>query len=68
MHVFHAITQWVMDLIRHSGYYGITLGMTLQAIGVPLPSEVIIPPAAASGGHRAHRAHPNPFSRPARPK
>ena len=31
-----------MDLIRHFGYAGITLGMTLQAIGVPLPSEVMM--------------------------
>ncbi|HEY5094029.1 MAG TPA: DedA family protein [Candidatus Eremiobacteraceae bacterium] len=50
MHIFHAATQWVLDLIRHSGYYGITLGMTLQAIGVPLPSEVMM----SFGGYLAY--------------
>jgi membrane protein DedA with SNARE-associated domain len=50
LHFFHAATQWVLDLIRHSGYYGITLGMTLQAIGVPLPSEVMM----SFGGYLAY--------------
>jgi len=50
VHVFHAATQWVMDLIRHFGYAGISLGMTLQAIGVPLPSEVMM----SFGGYLAY--------------
>ncbi|HKW45067.1 MAG TPA: DedA family protein [Candidatus Eremiobacteraceae bacterium] len=50
MHLFHAATQWVMDLIRHFGYGGILLGMMLQAIGVPLPSEVMM----SFGGYLAY--------------
>jgi membrane protein DedA with SNARE-associated domain len=50
VHFFHAATQWVMDLIRHFGYEGISLGMTLQAIGVPLPSEVMM----SFGGYLAY--------------
>ena len=50
MHIFHAATQWVLDLIRHFGYGGISFGMTLQAIGVPLPSEVMM----SFGGYLAY--------------
>ena len=50
MHLFQVVTAWVIDLIRHFGYGGITLGMTLQAIGVPLPSEVMM----SFGGYLAY--------------
>ena len=50
MHLFHVVTAWVLDLIRHFGYGGIALGMTLQAIGVPLPSEVMM----SFGGYLAY--------------
>ncbi len=42
MHIIHAVTHWVVDLIYHLGYAGLTLGMFGQAVGVPLPSEVMM--------------------------
>lgn len=43
MHVFHAVTLWILDVISKAGYGGVFAGMTLQATGfVPLPSEVMM--------------------------
>ena len=50
MHFFQIVTAWVLDLIRHLGYGGIAIGMMLQAIGVPLPSEVMM----SFGGYLAY--------------
>jgi membrane protein DedA with SNARE-associated domain len=50
MHLFQVVTAWVLDLIRHLGYGGIAIGMMLQAIGVPLPSEVMM----SFGGYLAY--------------
>jgi membrane protein DedA with SNARE-associated domain len=50
MHIFHSVTHWVLELIRQLGYGGITFGMMLQAVGVPLPSEVMM----SFGGYLAY--------------
>jgi membrane protein DedA with SNARE-associated domain len=51
MHVFHAVTEWVLDLIQRLGYAGLFGGMAFQATGfVPLPSEVMM----SFGGYLAN--------------
>ncbi len=47
---FQLVTAWVLHLIHHLGYAGIAIGMMLQAIGVPLPSEVMM----SFGGYLAY--------------
>jgi len=42
MHVLHAATMWVLQLISQLGYLGLAAGMFGQAIAVPLPSEVMM--------------------------
>ena len=42
MHLFHEITHFVLNLIRHLGYLGLFSGMLGQSVGVPLPSEVML--------------------------
>jgi membrane protein DedA with SNARE-associated domain len=49
--LIHDVTIWVLELIRHLGYYGLFVGMMLQATGfVPLPSEVVM----SFGGYLAN--------------
>lgn len=42
MHFYDAIVQWYMD---NMNYYSITLLMLIESTIVPLPSELVIPPA-----------------------
>ena len=42
MHFYDAIVQWYMD---NMNYFTITILMMIESTVVPLPSEVIIPPA-----------------------
>lgn len=42
MHFYDAIVQWYMD---NMNYFSITILMMIESTVVPLPSEVIIPPA-----------------------
>jgi membrane protein DedA with SNARE-associated domain len=42
VHIIQAVTHWVIDFIYRLGYVGLTLGMFGQAVGVPLPSEVMM--------------------------
>lgn len=42
MQLLHAITAWVLHLILKLGYLGLAAGMFGQAVGVPLPSEVMM--------------------------
>lgn len=42
MHVIHAVTAWVLHLISHLGYLGLAAGMFGQAVGMPLPSEIMM--------------------------
>ena len=51
MHVIQAVTAWVVAVIAKLGYAGLLGGMFGQAIGVPLPSEVMM----AFGGFLAWR-------------
>ncbi|HME81376.1 MAG TPA: DedA family protein [Candidatus Eremiobacteraceae bacterium] len=42
MHVLEAVSQFVLDLITRLGYTGLFAGMFGQAVGVPLPSELMM--------------------------
>jgi membrane protein DedA with SNARE-associated domain len=43
MHHFeHQLTWWIIRVISHLGYAGLYGGMLGQAIGVPLPSELML--------------------------
>ena len=44
------LLQWYSDKLEHGGYWLVGLLMAMESTIVPLPSEVIIPPAA----HLAH--------------
>lgn len=44
--MIHAAFVWMMDLVRDWGYGGIAFLMALESSIVPIPSEVVIPPAA----------------------
>lgn len=47
MHAFiHEAFVWMMELVREWGYLGVAFLMALESSIVPIPSEVIIPPAA----------------------
>src|SRR5215472_420358 len=42
MQILQAISQFVLDLISRLGYAGLFAGMFGQAVGVPLPSELML--------------------------
>ena len=42
----HHLLPWVMDTLKNGGYLGIVLLMALESSVVPIPSELVIPPAA----------------------
>jgi membrane protein DedA with SNARE-associated domain len=44
--MFKTLTQWYMDRLAEGGYLLIGLLMAMESSIVPLPSEVVIPPAA----------------------
>ena len=50
MHVIHSISHFVIQLIKHLGYAGLFAGMFGQAVGVPLPSELML----GFGGYLAY--------------
>ena len=41
--IVETITTFTIYIIQHLGYYGVFIGMTLESVGIPLPSEVIMP-------------------------
>ena len=41
--IVETISSFTIYIIQHLGYYGIFIGMTLESVGIPLPSEVIMP-------------------------
>ena len=44
--MFTAITTWVLSVTQGLGYFGIVILMAIESSFLPLPSELIIPPAA----------------------
>lgn len=41
--ILEPIAQWVINLISHTGYWGIILAMAIESACIPLPSEIIMP-------------------------
>src|SRR3989449_3942535 len=43
--MFDAFIQWLLDLFRGMGYPGIVVLMAVESSILPLPSELVMPPA-----------------------
>src|SRR2546422_10137192 len=43
--MFGAFIQWLLDLFRGMGYPGIVVLMAVESSILPLPSELVMPPA-----------------------
>jgi membrane protein DedA with SNARE-associated domain len=41
-HLQQQVTAWIIGVISHLGYAGLFFGMLGQAVGVPLPSELML--------------------------
>jgi membrane protein DedA with SNARE-associated domain len=52
----HAFFVWIMSVLKTGGYPGIVLLMAMESSIFPIPSELVIPPAAfwASQGHLSY--------------
>ncbi len=44
------VSTFILGVIDTYGYYGIFIGMTIESVGIPLPSEIILP----YGGYLAY--------------
>ena len=44
--MFENIITWILNITQGLGYIGIVILMTIESSFLPLPSEVVIPPAA----------------------
>jgi membrane protein DedA with SNARE-associated domain len=44
--MFHALLRFWFELVRDWGYWGVALMMAIESTVFPLPSEVVVPPAA----------------------
>ncbi|MFO1009092.1 MAG: DedA family protein [Planctomycetota bacterium] len=42
----HAFVVWVFEVVRDGGYWGVFLLMAAESSILPVPSEIVIPPAA----------------------
>ncbi len=45
LRVIHTLTQWLLDTIGAMGYPGILLLMAMESSIIPVPSELVMPPA-----------------------
>ena len=45
MHEFQTFLNWLVDIVASMGYPGIIILMFIESTFVPLPSELVIPPA-----------------------
>jgi membrane protein DedA with SNARE-associated domain len=43
--LFSSVAEWVLSIIKGSGYLGIFIGMTIESSFFPFPSEVVLIPA-----------------------
>jgi len=44
--MFHALLRLWFELVRDWGYWGVALMMAIESTVFPLPSEIVVPPAA----------------------
>ena len=45
MEALHGFIDWIVAVVGHWGYAGIYILMTLESTFVPIPSEIVMPPA-----------------------
>lgn len=62
MHWLHEMITKLVELIGHWGYGGVFVLMTLESTFVPVPSELVIPPAAYLSALPDHPHHMNLFA------
>ncbi len=43
--MLHSVVQWLVETVSALGYPGITVLMAIESSFIPLPSEVVMPPA-----------------------
>lgn len=55
MEMLHSFITWIVAVVGHWGYAGIYLLMTLESTFVPIPSEIVMPPA----GYLAYKGEMN---------
>ncbi len=53
--MMHTIIQWLLDTINAMGYPGILILMAMESSIIPVPSELVIPPA----GYLVHKGEMN---------
>jgi membrane protein DedA with SNARE-associated domain len=41
--ILQTLSDFIISVIEQSGYAGVFVGMTLESVGLPIPSEVIMP-------------------------
>ena len=44
--MFHSLLRLWFELVRDWGYFGVALMMAIESTVFPLPSELVVPPAA----------------------
>lgn len=44
--MLNTIFNWILDVAQGMGYFGVGILMTIESSFIPLPSEIVIPPAA----------------------
>jgi membrane protein DedA with SNARE-associated domain len=44
----HWLTHLALQLVGHLGYAGLAIGLLLNTLGIPLPSEVLLPAASVA--------------------
>jgi membrane protein DedA with SNARE-associated domain len=57
MHQLHQFIEWIVQVVGHWGYPGIFVLMCLESTVVPVPSELVLPPA----GYLASQGQMNIF-------
>lgn len=53
--MFSSIANFILDLVQGLGYLGLTILMAIESSFIPMPSEVIIPPAAFLVHHGVYK-------------
>ena len=46
MHIFDPFIAWYLQSLESGGYWLVALLMAMESSVIPLPSEVVMPPAA----------------------
>jgi len=49
--MLHSVVQWLVETVSALGYPGLTVLMAIESSFIPLPSEVVMPPAGYLAAH-----------------